>query len=204
MNLSLSQLLTKFSLLIVVSDFVVVKMDNSEIVKMRLEWMLCPDTLSPLHRKGVDEFLAFAFFDLTDEDQLPCPCRNCHFSEHKTRKDMESDLLGYGMVKSYVRWIYHGEYTTTHKRARNEIEIHGFDDMIGMIHDAFGDHNVDAPIDEEVDQYDEMDDHASCGNESESSNLTLEQFENLLKNAQRELCPGYQNFSRLSFTVKLF
>ena len=41
-------------------------------------------------------------------------------------------------------------------------------------------------------------------NQSESFNLTPEQFENLLKNAQRELYPGCQNFSRLSFIVKLF
>uniref|UniRef100_A0A803NAU5 DUF4218 domain-containing protein n=1 Tax=Chenopodium quinoa TaxID=63459 RepID=A0A803NAU5_CHEQI len=60
--------------------------------------MLLPDTLSPLYRMGIEEFLDFAFCDFDDEDELSCPCKKCHFSEYKNKDEMRADLLGYGMM----------------------------------------------------------------------------------------------------------
>ncbi|CAO2841103.1 unnamed protein product [Amaranthus hypochondriacus] len=43
-------------------------MENSDILKKRLEWMKCDDRTSDLFLNGVKEFLNFAFGELDDND----------------------------------------------------------------------------------------------------------------------------------------
>ena len=117
-------------------------MESLDVTKKRLEWMGCDDRTSDLYRNGVKEFLDFAFVDLPtssdveeDENKVPCPYKRCNNSWHKTRKEIDDDLLLNGIVKGYVRWIYHGEYKPPTKWARNDSR-EDIDDIFGMIYEA--------------------------------------------------------------------
>ncbi|EEC75605.1 hypothetical protein OsI_12315 [Oryza sativa Indica Group] len=60
-------------------------------------------------QKGLQEFLNFAFQDDNPGDNAPCPCRRCLNVVHKTRSEVQSDLLRNGFDESYIQWVYHGE-----------------------------------------------------------------------------------------------
>lgn len=60
-------------------------------------------------QKGLQEFLNFAFQDDKPGDNAPCPCRRCLNVVHKTRSEVQSDLLRNGFDESYIQWVYHGE-----------------------------------------------------------------------------------------------
>jgi len=65
---------------------------DPKIVRKRLEWMQCPNTLSDLFQNGVNEFLEFAF-SYTYELEVPCPSRKCNNNEHKKSEEIKNDLL---------------------------------------------------------------------------------------------------------------
>ncbi|WCJ29485.1 hypothetical protein M5689_011118 [Euphorbia peplus] len=126
-------------------------MDDSVVCKKRLEWMTCDDRLDDLYVNGVKEFLDFAFSELATSSDLeegdkkvPCPCNRCNNSRHKSRKEIYYDLILHGIVRGYVRWIYHGEYKQPHKRSRTDFGDGNADDIFRMIHEACGVSNDDA------------------------------------------------------------
>ncbi|XP_056688291.1 uncharacterized protein [Spinacia oleracea] len=175
-------------------------MDISDPLKKRLEWMSCDDRTHTLYINGVKEFLDFAFTDLPtgseieeEETKVPCPCNRCNNSRHKTREDIFEDLLLNGIVKGYVRWIYHGEYKPPEKRCRVETGDKGRDEIFEMIFDAHEPMSSYDVLDEEVDNHPEHNDIKGLG-----------AFERLLRDAQQRLYSGCDDYSKLLFILEMF
>jgi len=77
--------------------------DNSEQAKKRVEWMTCGSRRSDIYRDGVREFLDFSFSNTHtstngEQYEVPCPCKWCNNSRHKTRKEINEDLFINGRV----------------------------------------------------------------------------------------------------------
>ena len=147
---------------------------------------------------GVKEFLQFAYARKEPHSKIPCPCMKCNNFCDYPREVVERHLLMHGIVKSYVRWIYHGEdfennFANDEGVEENYEQGNEVDDMHGMIDDIatsrFGDHwgVGEESIEQSV--------HVNGGE--------VDTFLKLLNDAEQELYPGCKKFSKLSFLVKL-
>uniref|UniRef100_A0A803MQZ2 Transposase-associated domain-containing protein n=1 Tax=Chenopodium quinoa TaxID=63459 RepID=A0A803MQZ2_CHEQI len=164
-------------------------MDTSNLlIRKRLEWMGCDDKTHTLYINGVTEFLDFAFTDQSssiddeeEETKVPCPCNRCNNSRHNTREEIYDDLLLNGMVKGYVRWIYHGEFKPQEKRRRIEIgDDKGQDEIFDMIYEAHGPMSSNDILDELNNQPKEGE---PDDNEHVKGTKGVESFENLMRDA---------------------
>ncbi|XP_021855645.2 uncharacterized protein [Spinacia oleracea] len=192
-------------------------MDSSDMLKKRLEWMECDDRTNSLYINGVNEFLYFAFGDLAnssdigeDEIKVPCPCNRCNNSTHKTKDEIFNDLLLNGIVRGYVRWVYHGEFKPPQKRKRADLGDGNSDDIRRMIYDRsgpaffndrvdeeFGDEQADGFDDEQVNLEPKVHEYAKGSKEAKM-------LDSLMKDAEQTPYPGCENYSKLSCILKLF
>uniref|UniRef100_A0A803N5K4 Transposase-associated domain-containing protein n=1 Tax=Chenopodium quinoa TaxID=63459 RepID=A0A803N5K4_CHEQI len=98
----------------------------------------------PRYKIGVKEFLEFAFSQKNAKAVVPCPCVKCNNERRKCRDEIELDLLKFGIVKSYTRWLRHGERVDDSTildniiDESNEYPLHEHDVMSDMLHDASG------------------------------------------------------------------
>lgn len=58
--------------------------------------------------KGVEEFLDFAFAHIEVEGIIPCPCNKSNKVLYKSKYEVKSHSLMFGMFKGYTHWLYHG------------------------------------------------------------------------------------------------
>ncbi|XP_021764702.1 uncharacterized protein LOC110729281 [Chenopodium quinoa] len=184
-------------------------MDNLDVQK-RLEWMRCANRTDNLYINGVNSFLQFAFGDLEtnsdlgeEEKKVPCPCNRCNNGPHKTKDEIYIDLIVNGIEQGYVRVIYHVEFKPPQKKSRNDLGDNAHDDIFRMIHDRFSlrvsnNDDIDDMLDEEQ-QPNEFDQPRYKKDTKEAK-----MFENLMRDAQQTLYPGCNEFSKLSFILKLF
>ncbi|KAL9241067.1 hypothetical protein vseg_015219 [Gypsophila vaccaria] len=167
-------------------------MDASNVLKKRMEWISCNDRTSDLYISGVMEFLDFAFansssnHDPSDEEiTVPCPCYSCNNKHHKKKQDIFDILMLNGIVRGYVRWIYHGDYQPPLKRCRDE----SGNDIYNMIHES---------REPKISNYD-VDEEPSTKHVKEANII-----DKLMMDAQQPLYPGCENFSKLTLILKLF
>lgn len=168
-------------------------------------------------QKGLQEFLNFAFQDDNPGDNAPCPCRRCLNVVHKTRSEVQSDLLRNGFDESYIQWVYHGEDSDDD----NVTEGVGADDVTNdgavvrnMINSLLRGTNPEATSSTHEDNYaDNSGTFTEDGNvtateaegrKNEEPNECAKAFFNLLKDAEKELYPGCKEVTKLSFIVRLF
>ncbi|XP_027922654.1 uncharacterized protein LOC114180542 [Vigna unguiculata] len=131
------------------------------------------------YENGVEEFLEFANMNVPDNNgKFYCPCVNC-LNERKLPTDViREHVLCDGFLKSYTKWIWHGE-------------------LIDMP-------SVDVSEVEEVDL--EMDDRMEemirdIGHDSfQRANV----YDNLCNDAEKPLYAEYTKYTRLSAVLKLF
>ncbi|KAM3236161.1 hypothetical protein P3L10_016198 [Capsicum annuum] len=111
------------------------------------------------------------------------------------RIDVRLHLLNKGFWDSYRVWDYHGEVLISGENSNpagsdqvedDEIE---HNDVIGMIHDAYGHTNVD--------------DNTNSRERNKDPNVHAKKFYTLVEYAQTKLYPGCTKVSKLSFVVKL-
>ncbi|XP_073109285.1 uncharacterized protein [Elaeis guineensis] len=103
-------------------------------------------------------------------------------------------------MKSYKHWVYHGEIIEENLEECNansrdnldEEENTDYDDLIGMVHDACAFINTDVERDD-----------VNEGYELQEPNPEAATFYRLLKDADKNLYPGCDKVSKLSFAVKL-
>ncbi|WCJ39870.1 hypothetical protein M5689_020822 [Euphorbia peplus] len=178
---------------------------------MDKKWMQCDDRLSYLYIKGVMDFLEFAFSHTKIEGVIPCPCTKCNNFQQKTRDEVWGDLMTNGIVKGYVKWLYHGESVTRDQNIDIEVmQTNDGDEIFDMIHDVAGPTIMGTILQDENDQ-------ETCKKNLNSIELELEEpipqyepndeaskFLKLLEDAKQKLYPGCENFSKLSFVVKMF
>ncbi|XP_065860183.1 uncharacterized protein [Euphorbia lathyris] len=178
---------------------------------MDKKWMECQDRLSYVYIKGVMDFLDFAFSHTIFGSVIPCPCTKCNNFVQKARDDVWGDLMMNGIVKGYTKWLYHGESDDIEETIDNEVQTNDTDecdDIFDMIHDAAGPTIMDTLLQDE-------NENTTCKKNLDSieidqpvpqsePNNEASKFLKLLEDAKQKLYPGCENFSKLSFVVKLF
>ncbi|CAH9103451.1 unnamed protein product [Cuscuta europaea] len=160
------------------------------------EWMQYKKN-DPKYKTGVKQFIEFAFSQKNVQDVVPCPCVKCNNELRKNREEVELDLLKFGIVRSYTRWLRHGERTgslTTHNDITPQsTQDPEFTSMFDMLHDAF-------KMPRQEDAVGEEDNVSGYEDPPES----VDKFYKLMSDLELELYPGCKKFSKLSFLLKLF
>ncbi|XP_073105181.1 uncharacterized protein [Elaeis guineensis] len=174
--------------------------DKLEDIMSDKNWMKLNDRASMEYINGVHSFLNFAFGQPTVSDRIRCPCTKCRNTVFKGRHEVRAHLIRNGIMKSYKHWVYHGETIEKNLEECNansrdnldEEENTDYDDLIGMVHDACAFINTDVERDD-----------VNEGYEPQEPNLEAAAFYRLLKDADKNLYPGCDKVSKLSFAVKL-
>lgn len=107
---------------------------------------------------------------------------------------MAEHLLWHGFLSGYKKWILHGELFTDDEEEvlQNHDETNTDDNMQEMLHDRFG-------MQHEFDNFERV---PPVG-EAEKPCEEAEKFYKLMEDAEKELYPGCQKFSKLSFIIRL-
>nr|CAD1829984.1 unnamed protein product [Ananas comosus var. bracteatus] len=146
---------------------------------------------------GVEAFLNFAFENNSVVGKIPCPCQKCVLYYHQIRADAFDHLVVNGIMPGYDSWFYHGETTSSLSPSHGvnlEQKNYKSDDMVGMLHDAFGVHILAANIDIDCgDSAEPNVDDFGIEQPAEQFSLEWEKFKELLRDADEELYPGCQN-----------
>ena len=93
--------------------------------------------LSSEYRSGVEQFLNFAFEQVSG-DEIRCPCKRCVNEVWKERSDVMCDLFAYGFKQGYTTWIYHGETWLDEHESEPESRGDETFDCTNMIVEAAG------------------------------------------------------------------
>ncbi|CAL1371190.1 unnamed protein product [Linum trigynum] len=168
---------------------------------MDRSWMQVSNRLSREYIKGVDDFLDFASTNDNKKGVILCPCKKCNNVLHFTKEEVKAHLIMNGIVKSYTRWYYHGESFVQDDHFVDElVPGEGCGRMIDLIKDVRGPEVVDSIMhdasEEDIVQPDLE--------EPPKHNGTTGKFFRLLEDAEQKLYPNCENFTKLSFIVKLF
>lgn len=105
---------------------------------------------------------------------------------------MEDYLLAEGFVVGYTKWTFHGERSSTRKTPHPINDDEGSnlcDDIDGLLHDTF--RNIEAE---------------SGHGEGVGEGLSEDAKKNLklLEDGKQQLYPRCENFTKLSFTIRLY
>ncbi|XP_019253851.1 PREDICTED: uncharacterized protein LOC109232539 [Nicotiana attenuata] len=139
----------------------------------------------------VNNFLDKACERASQGNEILCPCKKCANCSWHYRNVVEDHLVAYGFVQGYTRWIFHGEgfsRNNPHRSSDDEgSDMH--DDIDGLLHDTFRNVEGDFRHDEGV---------------REGPSEDAKRFFKLVEEGKQELYPGCENFSKLSFTIRLY
>ncbi|KAA8515604.1 hypothetical protein F0562_018785 [Nyssa sinensis] len=150
---------------------------------MDKSWIDLEYRLDESYVKGVNEFLNFAMANKLPGSEIYCPCRKCQNIKLVQEKVAYEHIIVNGFLQNYKNWIYHGEPLCTNGRdndaaTRPNSKSSMCDDMVGMIHDAFGIPNMDDIVDDEPSQTIE-------GRKIDEFGFTLVNFKHLLYKENR-------------------
>jgi hypothetical protein len=156
---------------------------------------------------GLKDFLRLAFPDARPNSTAPCPCRKCLNNARRKKRDVHSHLLHNGMDPAYTNWIYHGEQPDEGNISDDSDDEDAVDDGAGlcdMLNTLIRGTNMESNADHDEGAGDiHVDDSGSEGT-SQEPNATAKVFFELLKEAKKELYPGCEDATKLSFIVKLY
>lgn len=76
--------------------------------------MRCTDTQSDVYLKRVD-FFQFSFQNSKVEGKIPCACTQCNNVSNRSKDEVKEDLILFGIVKAYTRWLQHGKFAPKKK-----------------------------------------------------------------------------------------
>ncbi|KAA8521661.1 hypothetical protein F0562_012349 [Nyssa sinensis] len=124
---------------------------------MDKSWINLEYRLDESYVKGANEYLKFAMANKLPGSEIYCPCTKCQNIKLVQEKVAYEHIIVNGFLRNYKNWIYHGEPLCTDVRdndaaRRPNLESSICDDMVGMIHDAFGIPNMDDVVDDEPSQ----------------------------------------------------
>ncbi|XP_075080438.1 uncharacterized protein LOC107798997 [Nicotiana tabacum] len=142
--------------------------------------------------RGVNDFLDKAFERASQGNEILCPCqkyinRNWHY-----RNVVEDHLVVNGFVDGYTEWVFHGEGFSsriTPHQSNNDEGSNMHDDIDGLLHDTF--RNIEGESVQEEGTREDLSEDAK-------------RFFKLLEEGKQELYPRCENFSKLSFTIRLY
>ncbi|XP_042437085.1 uncharacterized protein LOC122023056 [Zingiber officinale] len=151
-------------------------------------WMKLP-RYSPEYINGVEVFLNYAYTKGNPQGvEILCPCAKCHNAFWRTRAVVLDHLIGYGFEKGYDVWVRHGEGLINPMDLNGDMDDRedAIDDIDGLLYEQFRD------VAQEENGV------------GEGPNEDAKKFYNLLEDAKQELYPGCKNFTKLSFTIRLY
>ncbi|XP_061358749.1 uncharacterized protein LOC133302942 [Gastrolobium bilobum] len=164
-------------------------------------WIQIIDRTQPSYEQGVLEFLEFAFNGFDEGELLRCPCKKCNNNLYRSRKVIYEHLIMFGIKKDYVIWDLHGEIVSeSEDDEENDDEQNCNDGLREMLHDigsTFNIHNIP-----NVDGQPSEDKSYETSTNNEM-NEEAYKFYRLLHDAEQELYPECEHFSKLSFIVQL-
>ncbi|KAK8559250.1 hypothetical protein V6N12_042531 [Hibiscus sabdariffa] len=167
--------------------------------------------VSDAYRRGVENFLNFAFANASQENMILCPCKRCVNSNFDAREVVEEHLIVFGFVRGYKKWTFHGETPGRSACRSNPTYPQNFhhrsvreDDMEGMLRDAFNMHTQHEYSREDNRDFG-VNDSAQFGQSGygEEPNEEASKFYKLLNEMNEQLYEGSKH-SKLSFCVRLF
>jgi len=132
------------------------------------------------YENGVEQFLEFANMNVPDNNgRFYCPCVNCLNERKLPTNVIREHVLCDGFLKSYTKWIWHGELidmpSVDVSEEEEEVDLEMGDQLEEMIrdvgHDSFQRANV---------------------------------YENLCNDAEKPLYAECTKYTRLSTVLKLF
>ncbi|XP_058003975.1 uncharacterized protein LOC110659856 [Hevea brasiliensis] len=200
---------------------------------MDRSWMNKPRN-SYEYKKGVTEFLHFAFHNASQCGKILCPCIHCVNRSWQSYDDARVHLICDGFLRGYTKWICHGENPTTNmdqsSSSQHTTNVHTTehveecntttlntrrsDDIVGLLRDALGvssqgNYRVRQDVEELHYEKDRVEnesqlDEINIEQSEDTSSRRTSEFENLLKDVNVELYPGCKTFSRLSFILQLY
>ncbi|KAK9190605.1 hypothetical protein WN943_019212 [Citrus x changshan-huyou] len=163
---------------------------------MDKSWIDLPDRTSKPFIDGVKTFLDFAFKNVVNDTRIYCPCKKCRNRFFVVKEAAEEHIIVHGFWSKYKKWKMHGELSTSvesNQEMKVSYDSSADDDMIGMIHDTMCFPNLGC-----------LPNNPSLENElNKGPNDKTKAFLKLLEKAESPLYPGYENFTSLSFIVRL-
>ncbi|XP_059292523.1 uncharacterized protein LOC132045979 [Lycium ferocissimum] len=139
---------------------------------------------------GVNDFLDYAFERASQGNEILCPCKICFNRYWHDREGVEGHLVGYGFARGYTKWVFLGEGFSARNTPHltNDVETsYMHDDIDGLLHDTF--RNVEGDLRHGV---------------REGPSEDAKRFFKLVEEGKQELYLGCKNFSKLSFTIRLY
>ncbi|KAL3846266.1 hypothetical protein ACJIZ3_003669 [Penstemon smallii] len=163
---------------------------------MDKSWMK-QSRLSDVYDEGVKRFLDFAFRNLTSDEIIRCPCKKCKLRSLVTREVAYDHLIAIGFLEDYTTLVFHGELESSsapnneaNSRNRSYMDI----DMESLMHEAFG-----------IPSSHETENHMPTGFEDQLNedqpNPEATTFFSFVKDANKELYPGCETYTKLSFII---
>ncbi|XP_019224269.1 PREDICTED: uncharacterized protein LOC109205956 [Nicotiana attenuata] len=108
------------------------------------------------------------------------------------RNVVDDHLVVHGFVDGYTKWVFHGEGFSSRSTPHASNDDEGStmrDDIDGLLHDTF--RNIEGQVGDEEGVGERLSEDAK-------------KFFKLLEEGKQELYPGCENFSKLSFTIRLY
>ncbi|XP_070013274.1 uncharacterized protein [Nicotiana sylvestris] len=142
--------------------------------------------------RGVNDFLDKAFERASQGSEILCPCKKCSNCQWHYRNVVEDHLVCYGFIQGYTKWIFHGKKFSSRNNPHPSNDDEGsnmHDDIDGLLHDTFRNVEGDMRHEEGV---------------REGPSEDAKRFFKLVGEGKEELYLGCENFSKLSFTIRLF
>ena len=154
--------------------------------QMDNNWMYLP-RVNIEYEKGLDKFLDSMFSKECLGGQILCPCIKCGNEVWVDREEARIHLICDGFIKGYQISPSISQHSNTPASGK-------LDDMQGLVYDAFYMLDENMPSNE-------------IGIEDENfdiPNAHVGKFYKVLEDAKKELYPGCNQFSVLSFIVRLY
>ncbi|KAI8541932.1 hypothetical protein RHMOL_Rhmol08G0099000 [Rhododendron molle] len=107
---------------------------------MDKSWIHIKNRLDPAYVQGVESFIEFAYANRLPEAKIYCPCKKCVNLKFETRTGVKEHIIINGYDTKYTRWTYHEELSASSSGSAMDVnhESDFMDDMVGLVHDAFG------------------------------------------------------------------
>ncbi|KAJ0807466.1 putative Transposase-associated domain-containing protein [Helianthus annuus] len=141
---------------------------------------------SPHYKQGLESFIEMCERVIKNHDEVRCPCTKCKNSGLKTMAEMKYHLRINSFWKEYTKWTYHRD--TTPIAEVNDVVPQ--DGMLNVIEDIRGERM-------------EEDTYLNQENSNGDSSGVVDDFEDLVKEAETELYPGCTKFSSIDFLARL-
>lgn len=162
---------------------------------------------SPNYIAGVKEFMSFIHGKFSDNVEILCPCGRCLNQKYLCQAGVKKHILMNGMDSTYTRWIHHGENLNIDV-IDDPIHVHDVDDC--SVHDVEltedDNYGVD-PLEAVLGGLHTAEEQTRHDGEIQEGNAEPQEqdsfFKMVMREAKRQLYPGFTKFSRFSFVVRL-